>query len=153
MPRPRAGDWLGDELKSLRSLGVDTVVSLLTDDEITELDLRQERAFCEEIGMTFISYPITDRDVPTSIDDFLTFTDQLFDCLCNDRAVAIHCRMGIGRSSLVAACLLVKSGLSVAGAFDSISRARGIDVPDTNDQFEWVASLADRLKNGTSSRS
>jgi hypothetical protein len=34
MPRPRRGDWLEDELHSLRNAGVDIVLSLLTDHEI-----------------------------------------------------------------------------------------------------------------------
>jgi protein-tyrosine phosphatase len=150
MPRPRAGDWLADELASFQSSGVDVVVSLLADDEITELDLQHEPTLCDDIGLTFISYPIADRNVPTSLDDFFAFTQQLHDYLCHDRAVAIHCRMGIGRSSLVAACLLVKSGLSATDAFDSISQDRGIDVPDTNAQIEWVKTMSVRLRNGTS---
>ena len=145
MPRPRAGDWLVDELASWKSAGVDVVVSLLTDDEVTELGLQQEQALSEDLGLTFFSYPIADRDVPSSIDDFLRFADQLHDYLQNGRSVAIHCRMGIGRSSLLAACLLVKSGLTALDAYSSISRDRGIDVPDTKEQIEWVESIAGHL--------
>ena len=152
MPRPRAGDWLADELTSMKTLGVDAVVSLLTNDEIAELELQHEPSICKDIGLTYISYAIADRNVPTSVDDFLAFTNHLHDFLCDDRGVAIHCRMGIGRSSLVAACLLVKSGLSVSAAFASISRARGIDVPDTNDQLEWVQSISGRLQNRTNAK-
>ena len=146
MPRPRAGDWLADELKSMDSSDVDVVVSLLTHEEIAELGLQNEPALCGEIGLTFISYPIMDRNVPDSITEFLIFVDQIHDYLCDDRGVAIHCRMGIGRSSLVAACLLMKFDFSAENAFRSISRDRGIDVPDTNDQIEWVNSIAGRLR-------
>ena len=114
MPRPRAGDWLVDELTSWQTSGVDVVVSLLADDEIAELGLQHEPILSEEIGLTFHSYPIADRNVPSSVDDFLVFTNQLHDYLRDDRGVAIRCRMGIGRSSLVAACLLVKSGCLIA---------------------------------------
>lgn len=152
MPRPRAGDWLADELTSMQSLGVDVVVSLLTDDEIAELDLQNEPANCANIGLMFISYPIADRTVPTSADDFVTFTNHLHGYLQNGCGIAIHCRMGIGRSSLVAASLLVKSGLSATDAFASISRARGVDVPDTNEQIEWVQSIAGRLQNPTTAK-
>ncbi len=149
MPRPRAGDWLVGELSSLQRSGVDVVVSLLTDDEVADLDLGHEPTRCEELGLTFISYPIADRDVPTSIDDFLAFLDQLHDCLRSDCGVAVHCRMGIGRSSLVAACLMAKTGVSAADAFALISQSRGIDVPDTNAQIEWVASMVAHLRHGT----
>ena len=146
MPRPRAGDWLVDELTSLQSSGVDVVVSLLTDDEISELGLQHEPTLSEKAGLIFLAYPIVDRNVPEATDDFLAFANELHDYLLDDRGVAVHCRMGIGRSSLVAASLLVKSGLSARDAFDCISRARGIDVPDTNDQIEWVESMIGRLR-------
>jgi len=149
MPRPRAGDWLADELASWKTAGVDVVVSLLGNDEIDELGLQQEQTLSEKIGLAFISYPITDRNVPESVDDFLKFTNHLHDHMSDNRAVAIHCRMGIGRSSLVAACLLVKSGMPATDAFVTISRDRGIDVPDTNTQIEWVESMTGRLQNGT----
>lgn len=147
MPRPRAGDWLADELTSWQSSGVDVVVSLLDDDEISELGLEHEPTLCDQIGLTFLSYPIADREVPRSVDGFLSFVNQLHQCLCDDRGVAIHCRMGIGRSSLVAASLLVKSGISTVDAFASISRERGFEVPDTIVQIDWVESMAGRLRS------
>lgn len=150
MPRPRAGDWLADEMAALQSLGVDTVVSLLTDDENAELDLQHEPAICDAQGLAFLAFPIPDRQVPLSVEDFVTFVNHLYSTLSKGQAVAVHCRMGIGRASLVAACLLVKSGLGVLDAFKSISRDRGIDVPDTEAQIDWVASIASRLADGHS---
>ena len=67
MPRPRGGDWLEDEIRSLNELGVDVVVSLLENHETRELDIEQEQACCEAIGISFLSFPIRDRDVPQSI--------------------------------------------------------------------------------------
>ena len=43
MPRPRGGDWLEDEIRSLRLEGVDVLVSLLTETEARELELDSER--------------------------------------------------------------------------------------------------------------
>ena len=39
LPRPRSGDWLEDEIRSLRGQGIDVLVSLLTPDETAELGL------------------------------------------------------------------------------------------------------------------
>ena len=44
MPRPRGGDWLEDEVRSLQRSGVDVVVSLLERHEVEELDLQEEQA-------------------------------------------------------------------------------------------------------------
>jgi hypothetical protein len=66
MPRPCGGDWLEDEIQSWRQAGVDVVVSLLTREEQTELNLADEEALCRANGIEFGSFPIVDRGVPSS---------------------------------------------------------------------------------------
>lgn len=149
MPRPRGGDWLSDELSSWKSSRVDVVVSLLAVDEVADLGLSQEAALCEALEMIFVSFPIVDRGVPSSGEAFLGLVERLHGYLANDQGVAIHCRMGIGRSSLVAASLLVKSGLATSDAFTAISHARGMTVPDTSSQIDWVESMAAHLRGST----
>ena len=53
-------------------------------------------------------------------------------------SIGVHCRMGIGRSSLLLAALLVRSGTSPEDAFQLISAARGLPVPDTDEQRQWL---------------
>ena len=67
MPRPRGGDWLDDEIRSLAKVGVNVLVSLLTADEVAELELQDEERLCGDCGIRFISFPIPDRGVPFSI--------------------------------------------------------------------------------------
>lgn len=43
-------------------------------------------------------------------------------------SVAVHCRRGIGRSSTLAAAVLVLEGTAPANAWDRISAARGLPV-------------------------
>jgi len=64
--RPRGGDWLKDEIESWRAAGFDVVVSLLTSQEVEEMDLAQEPQYCHENHMEFVSFPIVDRSVPDS---------------------------------------------------------------------------------------
>lgn len=45
MPRPRAGDWLDEEILDWRAEGIDIVVSLLEREEVIELGLERERRF------------------------------------------------------------------------------------------------------------
>src|SRR6266404_4897806 len=66
MPRPRAGDWLEDEVSSWLRSGLTVMVSLLEDAEIIELGLEQEAAVCERVGMRFMRFPIPDRGLPAS---------------------------------------------------------------------------------------
>src|SRR5262245_12397437 len=46
MPRPRAGDWLLDEIAGWKSEGINVVVSLLEQHEVDELELQQEPRVC-----------------------------------------------------------------------------------------------------------
>lgn len=54
------------------------------------------------------------------------------------RSIAIHCRAGIGRASLVAAAVLRMLGVSGEEALARISASRGLAVPDTEAQRQWV---------------
>ena len=138
MARPRAGDWLKSEINDWRDLGIDVVVSLLEQEEISELALQHEAALCRALGIDFISCPIPDRGVPESRPKILRLARSLVASVQDGRSIAIHCRAGIGRSSLMAACLMICSGVGAEEAFELIREARGLSVPDTDAQRDWV---------------
>jgi len=141
LPRPRGGDWLEDELQSLRDQGVDLLVSLLTEDETNELELSHEAELAANLGIGFLPFPIHDRTVPDASDGTATFFDTLHHQFLSGDGIAVHCRMGIGRSSLVVATVLSLAGHAPDDAFEQISAARGVAVPDTDDQRKWVAQF------------
>lgn len=142
LARPRGADWLEDEVAGWKNAGVDVVVSLLTRGEDSELGLVDERELVQQHGLTFISFPISDYSVPTSTTELRQLISNLEQSLKRGDSVGIHCRQGIGRSSLVAACVLVTSGESPSIAFQNISSARGRSVPDTSEQRDWVTTFA-----------
>ena len=143
--RPRGGDWLEDEIRSIHREGVDILVSLLTEDENQELELTQEGALCRAQGMEFRSFAIPDRETPESKEKFLRFIESLGKQEDAGRRILIHCMAGIGRSSLVAAALMVRAGFTADDAFDRISKARGHRVPDTDEQIQWLKGLGPLL--------
>ena len=141
MPRPRADEWLEGEIASWRDAGIDTVVSLLEREEIAELGLGQEAGLCGAKGMEFVSFPIPDRGVPASLSEATALVRLIFARLAAGKAVAVHCRAGIGRSALVAACVLTCSGYDPSDAFRMIAASRRVTVPDTDGQRDWVISF------------
>ena len=145
VPRPRGGDWLEDDVRAWRAAGVDMVVSLLTPDEVSELELEDEEARCREEGLRFRSLPIPDRGLPSSWDPVAELVGALRRALESDEGVGVHCRQGIGRSALVVASVLVSSGAGPADAFRIIESARGRPVPDTGGQLDWVERFASDL--------
>lgn len=54
----------------------------------------------------------------------------------------MHCRAGIGRSSLIAACIIASHDLDIDEAFRRIAATRGVAVPDTEDQAAWARIFA-----------
>ncbi|HEY1801335.1 MAG TPA: dual specificity protein phosphatase family protein [Terriglobales bacterium] len=140
--RPRGGDWLEDEISSWRRSGVDTVLSLLDAEEELELNLKDEAKEAKLQGMKFFSLPIPDRQVPSS-EAKLTKTLEALDAdLQSGKNLAVHCRQGIGRSGLIATCLLIRKGFSPQAAVEIVSAARGVNVPETAEQRNWLDRYA-----------
>ncbi len=143
--RPRGGDWLRDDVANWKRAGIDTVLSLLTPDEEKDLDLRGEAAQAKSQGMEFDSFPIPDRQTPKSEAKLTGLLEKVNRTLTEGKNVVVHCRQGIGRSGLVAACLLVRCGMSPGAAVELVSGARGESVPETSEQRNWIDHYAAAL--------
>jgi protein-tyrosine phosphatase len=146
IPRPRGGTELAHDLAALRAIGLDVLVSLLAVHEQDELGLACESAEAEAAGIRFAGYPILEAGVPDDPVSFAALVESLGCALVAGRTVGIHCRMGIGRSGLLAASLLVRAGLTPEAAWRAIEQARGRPVPDTEQQRQYPARFtrADR---------
>jgi protein-tyrosine phosphatase len=144
MARPRGGEWLSDEVQGWRAAGVSVVVSLLTPAECQELDLVEEAALCRQAGMECIAFPLADRSVPAPASGADLLIEELVGYLTAGEHVAIHCRMGIGRSAMMAAATLIACGQTSEQALSAVAAARGRPVPDTSQQREWVERYATR---------
>jgi len=136
--RPRGGDWLEDEIEAWRRLGIATVVSLLTPEEERDLDLIEEPAVAQSHGLGFLSLPIPDREVPASESEVTAMLARLQEILASGHSAVIHCRQGIGRAGLLAACMLVFEGKPPLEAIQTVSQARGVEIPETSGQRAWV---------------
>ena len=92
--------------------------------------------------MIFIQLPIADCCVPESRREVAQLARALATDLGEGRALVIHCRAGIGRSAMIAACTMICAGVSAADALSRIEAARGVRVPDTEEQRGWVVAFA-----------
>jgi protein-tyrosine phosphatase len=88
--------------------------------------------------MIFISFPIPDYSVPQSVTRTKEVCLELSKYLKQGKSVLIHCRQGIGRSSIIAAVVLVSLGLTIYDALKIISEARKRPVPETAEQKFWL---------------
>jgi protein-tyrosine phosphatase len=140
MARPRAEDWLEAEVAEWKARGLEMIVSLLDRDEVSELGLQREAEICRANGIKFVSYPIPDRGVP-EIRHAKELADSIAGGIVDGRSIAIHCRAGIGRSSLIAASALICLGIEAGAALALIKEARGVSVPDTDEQRDWIMAF------------
>ena len=138
MPRPRGGDWLEDEISALKQLEVGAVISLLEAHEVADLDIAAEQALCEAQDIEFLSFPVVDRDIPASLPEFSRFAEKVASLLRENKSVVVHCRQGVGRAGLLAACVLILNGISADEALSRISQVRGCAVPETEEQKAFV---------------
>lgn len=138
MPRPRGNDWLEDEIKLLAQKGVGTVVSLLEQDEIQELGLREEGKTCQKNQMVYLNLPIKDTQLPSDEAAVSKLIQEVKQKIEAGEKVVIHCRMGIGRASIIAGAVLLKKGTNAQQVIEKITKARELKVPDTEEQLLWL---------------
>jgi protein-tyrosine phosphatase len=141
VPRPRGGEGLQDELGGLRDAGFDVLVSALTDRELEQFELNDEAKVAATAGLEFIPIPMPDMGTPSDFGSAVDEIQALARAIRQRRSVAVHCRMSIGRSSLIAAGILVVLDVDAHEAFRRIAEARGTSVPETGDQRQWVEDL------------
>ena len=118
MAKPIGGEWLEDSIQGLKQLQIDKVISLLEPH---------------------------DRGLPSTI-KAVNLAKQLYVELEAGKHLVIHCRAGIGRTGIMAGAVLVAGGIHPETALQMISQARGVKVPDTDEQEAWLLKLPNYLK-------
>ncbi len=136
--RPWGDNFLDDEMLALRAAGIDVVVSMLQKGEARDLGLAEEEVSARRAGLLFANFAIQDGSVPYDKQSFTDFLAALENHLASGRRIAIHCRGSIGRAPLTTASLLIRAGIPPEKAWNHIAASRDCDVPDTEEQREWV---------------
>lgn len=142
MPAPPGGPSLRGALALLRTSGIDVVASLLMPEEAEAFGLADERSLCGREGIDFAFLPVPDRSVPPSAPEAGALVDRLVEGVKAGRSVAVHCVSALGRSPLIAACILIRLGKTADEAVALLSSARGCRVPQLDEQQEWVRAFA-----------
>ncbi len=141
--RPKGKNDLIEEIQFLESLHLEVLVSCLTETEIFELGLENEKNFCYANQIEFINFPIDDRNIPESLYSYKKLLLNLKENYLANKKILIHCRAGIGRSALTLAGLLIILGENKNIVFEKISESRKINVPDTNEQIDYILNNSD----------
>ena len=103
-------------------------------------------AECLPAGIEHRRFPVTDHGVPAERGQMAQTLESLRQALSGPGAVYLHCRAGIGRTGMVAGCLLVERGLTGEAALGELNRlwqqsersALWPSVPETEAQVQYV---------------
>lgn len=147
MAAPPGEGQLGPLINALKLRGVEVLVSMLASREEARLGLARESSLADLAGIEFLRLPTRDFRAP-ELTATQVLAPDLVERLAVGRHVVIHCRGGVGRSSTLAAAVLVCEGLEPADAWRRISAARGKRVPETRGQRNVIS----RLDRGVSAR-
>ncbi|PJI52647.1 protein-tyrosine-phosphatase [Methylobacterium radiotolerans] len=103
-------------------------------------------------GLSVTPFPIPDVNVPSDPAAFHALVLDLHARLHAGETVVVHCLGGLGRSGMLAACLLVQSGMTAADAIALVRRCRSPKAVEARQpQFvqhyaETVTRAAPRVK-------
>lgn len=149
MAKPVADDFMEQQFVNLANEKINRIVSLMEIDEASKAGLEEELRLTEKHRMEFVSFPIRDRGMPDSITEFSKFTRGLYDDIASGLNTVVHCYAGIGRTGMVSAAVLLHDGFQPEQAFQHISLKRGVSVPDTQQQIDWIVNNRDTIVNLT----
>jgi len=139
--------WARDldaDLAELRNRwNTDVLVSLMQAHEHEEVDVHDLYDAVGRHGIRSLPFEIVDGSVPDDADRhaFAELIDDLHAELASGRNVTVHCKGGLGRSGMVAACLLVRAGLDPDAAIDVVRTHRRGSI-QTFAQEEYVRDFA-----------
>lgn len=139
------GHWdrdLASDLTRLRQVyGVDTLVCLVEDHELVSLQIADLPKRVVSLGMGFLRFPIVDVSVPADARAFESLIRQVVTMIRAGDTVAFHCKGGLGRTGLAAACCLVALGQTADEAIRTVRQVRTGTV-ETAEQEAYVRHFA-----------
>lgn len=125
------------DFQTLAEEGVQVIAPLIEGWEFEELGMNGYEQEAERHDIRIVPFAIVDQDVPADRAAFGEFIDELMDALLHRKRVVVHCRGGLGRAGLTAACLLVQAGLPATEAVALVRDSRRGAI-ETGEQEQFV---------------
>ncbi|WP_221090666.1 cyclin-dependent kinase inhibitor 3 family protein [Deinococcus aquaedulcis] len=133
---------LAADMQTLAREGTQVIAPLLEDFEFDLLGLEGYHDAAGAHALAVAPYPIPDQGVPRDTAAFAAYLDELMTHLLDGRRVVVHCRGGLGRAGLTAACLLVQAGLDPQAAIALVRAARSPHAIETAEQEAFIHDFA-----------
>ncbi len=125
----------------LKEMSIDVLVNLVPLKEIKYVYPDYYKQISEgSLPTEYKYFPITDYSAPSSDErtEYKEFISSILKLIRNDKRILIHCGAGIGRTGTVAACILLKAGLSLEKSMEIVDLAgSGAEVDEQLELLDW----------------
>jgi protein-tyrosine phosphatase len=114
------------DVRAIREWGASVVVTLIDDNEIEALQVRDLGATLAAQGLRWLHLPIRNRALPGPEfeEQWSRAGKELRAILEEGGRILLHCREGVGRTGIIAARLLIEMGVATAEAVRAVRKAR-----------------------------
>lgn len=128
-PGRKKGRWdrsLNADLERIQSTyRSDVIVTLLTEQDIQDIQVPALLDSIRSRGIASIHFPIRDKFIPSDIERFTQLIHTIVQMLHRGKTVVVHCNGGKGRTGLVVvATLIAYHGYTVAQAMETVRASR-----------------------------
>ncbi|XP_065492375.1 cyclin-dependent kinase inhibitor 3 isoform X1 [Caloenas nicobarica] len=132
--------------EELKNYGTQDIFVLCTRGELLKYRVPNLIDTYQQHGICVHHYPIPDGDTP-DIANCCKILEELKNWLESNRKTIIHCYGGLGRSCLIAACLLLwlSDTLAPQQAIDSLRNLRGSGAIQTIKQYNYLHDFRENL--------
>ena len=103
-------------IKKLADTGIGAIVDLREED-------RDDPELLAQHGIRFLHFPVPDTWSPDQA-QLVRGTEWVLSQLAAGRKTLIHCKNGVGRSVVLACCVLIQQGQDLAGALHQVKACR-----------------------------
>ncbi|XP_058422931.1 cyclin-dependent kinase inhibitor 3 isoform X3 [Diceros bicornis minor] len=139
--------------EELKSHGIQDIFVFCTRGELSKYRVPNLLDLYHQYGIITHHHPIPHGGTP-DVASCCEIMEELAICLKNNRKTLIHCYGGLGRSCLVAACLLLylSDTVSPQQAIDSLRDLRGSGAIQTIKQYNYLHEFREKQAAYLSSR-
>ncbi|XP_047201501.1 cyclin-dependent kinase inhibitor 3 [Girardinichthys multiradiatus] len=133
------------DVDELKNQGVQDLFVFCTRGELNKYRVPSLLEVYEQHGFTVHHTPFPDGDVP-ELEQCCQILAELQVCLQRNRRTLIHCYGGLGRSALIAACLLLQLSLTMTAnkAIEILREHRGGGAIQTVKQYNFLHEFREK---------
>ncbi len=116
-----------NDLEKLALQPVSHLIGLVEAEELQRMEppetVTQRKTAVEQCGISFLHCPIEDLQAPT-LTQAQNIVQYIQEALTHQENVVLHCYAGLGRAGTIAACFLVREGMSPHDAMQTVRWVR-----------------------------